>query len=613
MTTQPESDPLGFDDVEGAVLTERPTKAPTAAPPEATPFLNREYGVIGRTASTRFEPNTSSKFLFWVADKTKAGGKGVVAKGDLEIGNIVAAWADDDKDITFGSVVEMRSYSDVESFISDYLSHNFGDAAIEVPTDVSEVVVVTCNVMRNLSGRTKPLGRSQVFFPSALGIEFAYGMRDEKGEPLFTGAPIPIGVFENGDGTIAPVSIDEHFVIGPEGAHLNVSGISGLASKTSATQFVLKSVLTHTKKRVAIVMFNVKSRDLLYVDRPNTRLAEEPWSQEVYKALEIPADPFKAAYFFAPADPKDPKATQGLRTLKTRAFQWDLQQVKDDIPSLFDSMDWDDKLEGVWHSIRDAIDQEPITTYAQMLGWVKRKISDADKAQHSWVLGNHVATWRKMLSHLQRFPKSFSGLIATAGPGTDIPWNWLKPGRVYVIDIQMLNDRGKKLVFGRAIREISELMERESKVLDAVIVYVDELNKFAPSGSVKSPLKNRLVDITARGRSIGVVLFGAEQFSSSVEREIVENSSTFLFGRTESNELRTPTYAGFSDEVKTKLTMLPQGQLLAKFAKFPQPIFLKFPFPPCLPGDQFRLGEHDRQAVNDHSTDSTESEGGEPR
>ncbi len=88
-----------------------------------------------------------------------------------------------------------------------------------------------------------------------------------------------------------------------------------------------------------------------------------------------------------------------------------------------------------------------------------------------------------------------------------------------------------------------------------------------------------------------MILFGAEQFSSSVEKEIVENSSTFLFGRTESNELRTPTYSGFSDEVKAKLTMLAQGQLLAKFAKFPQPIFLKFPFPPCLPGDQFNAAE----------------------
>jgi len=105
---------------------------------------------------------------------------------------------------------------------------------------------------------------------------------------------------------------------------------------------------------------------------------------------------------------------------------------------------------------------------------------------------------------------------------------------------------------------------------------------------VRSPLKARLIDITARGRSLGLILFGAEQFISSVDKEIVENSSTYLFGRTEVNELHTPSFSSFSDEVKTKLTMLPQGQLLIKFAKFPQPIFLKFPYPPCLAGDDYK-------------------------
>lgn len=36
---------------------------------DAKPFLHLEYGVIGRTVSTKFEPNTSSKFHFWVADR----------------------------------------------------------------------------------------------------------------------------------------------------------------------------------------------------------------------------------------------------------------------------------------------------------------------------------------------------------------------------------------------------------------------------------------------------------------------------------------------------------------------------------------------------------------
>src|SRR5437868_13425441 len=165
-------------------------------PAQYLSLLNHERGVIGRTVSTKFEANTSSKFYFWVKNDEEI-------RGLLEICNIVAAVADDKTELTFGTITEMRSYSDVESFISDFLSHNFGEATVEVPTDISEVIVVTCNVMRNVSSTAKPVGRSRVYFPNALGIQFAYGILNERGEDIFSGAPIPIGIFENGDGTVA--------------------------------------------------------------------------------------------------------------------------------------------------------------------------------------------------------------------------------------------------------------------------------------------------------------------------------------------------------------------------------------------------------------------------
>ena len=79
-------------------------------------FVSDSRTSLGRTASTKFEPNTSSRFLFWIAREEED-----QASGELEIGNIVAAVSDDGSDITFGTVVEMRSYSDVDSFIADYL------------------------------------------------------------------------------------------------------------------------------------------------------------------------------------------------------------------------------------------------------------------------------------------------------------------------------------------------------------------------------------------------------------------------------------------------------------------------------------------------------------
>lgn len=265
-----------------------------------------------------------------------------------------------------------------------------------------------------------------------------------------------------------------------------------------------------------------------------------------------------------------------------------------DIPTLFDPMDFDDKMEGVWFVIQDRIERNDLTTYDQVLRWIQQQIDTANNQRppQQWIMGAHIATWSKMRSHLQRFPQSFRGLIATAGQGADLPWSELAAGSVFVVDFQSLSDRGQRLVFGRSIRAISELLESPNCELDGVVVFVDELNKFAPSGNFRTPLKSHLINVTARGRSMGLILFGAEQFASSVDKEIVENSSTYLFGRTESNELRAPNYSGLSNEVKTKLMMLPQGSLLVKFAKFQQPIFVRFPLPPCLPGDQFVLPEN---------------------
>ena len=496
-------------------------------------FLNVPYGIIGRTASTKSEPNTSTEFHFWVAARDEA-------TRHIEIGNIVTAVSDDGSDATFGVVTEMRSYSDVDSFLADFLSHNFGEAGIVVPTDVAEVIVVTCRVVRNLSNTSRPVGRSRVHFPSALGIQFAYGLVNREGQSIFTGAPIPIGVFENGDGTTASISVDEDFLIGPEGAHLNVSGISGLASKTSAVQFVLRSLLHHSQRRVAVAMFNVKSRDLLYSDVANPRAAGDAWSAAAYQALQVPPTPFANARFFAPQDPRDPDAARTLRQLPTERFRWNLQMIYRDIPSLFHDQDWDDKMEGVWFTIQEEIEAGRLVTYSQMQSWVQQEIANANQRNQIAIRSGHVLTWTKMFSHLRRFPRAFGGLIASDAGGQDIPWGKLDSGSVFVVDIQDLDDRGKRLVFGRAMRSMAEELEGETDRLDAIVVFVDELNKFAPAGNVRTPLKSRLVDITARGRSIGLVLFGAEQFASDVEKEIIENCC-----------LHRPKLASDSDPIRT--------------------------------------------------------------
>ncbi|MGO8670838.1 MAG: ATP-binding protein [Capsulimonadaceae bacterium] len=545
-------------------------------------LVNFKFGVLGRTVSTKEQPNTSGIFYFWFSRKA-------AEARPVDIGSVVVAVSDDGRELVFSMVNEIRSFGDSATFIGDYAAHGAGDPESQAASQAPEVIVGTCAVVRSLSGRTRPVTRSRILFPTAIGIQFAFGMINALGKSAFSGAAVPVGIYENGDGTIAPVSIDENYMVGPEAAHINVSGISGLASKTSTLEFCMKSLLRRSEKKIGIVVVNVKSKDLLYIDQVNNRLLNDAWSCKVYENLDMPLEGFTTARFFAPAHPKKRDMTQSQRELHTEPFKWDLQQVYPDVPTLFHPSQWDENIEGAWYVIKEEIERNNIKNYDEMMVWLDKLLSTTGLTE--WPRGFPTATWRRLKSDLKRFTQVYRGLLVDENNGIDIPWEQLTGGQVFVIDIEMLSEGGQKLVFGRVMRSVTQLLETRSTGLDSVIVFIDELNKFAPKNE-KSALKSQLIEITARGRSLGLILFGAEQFASAVEKEIVENSATFFFGRTESTEMANPIFDGLTAEMKAKLRMLPQGQTLVKFAKFPQPIFVRFPYPPAMPGDDFRMEKY---------------------
>jgi len=558
-------------------------------------LMNREFGVLGRTASTPNQPNTSGSFHFWLSADA-------AAARIIDIGSIVVAYSDDARELVFGSVSELNSVCDADSFITDYTGHGDGDAQAGLDQEVPEVIVATCLVVKTLSAKTRPVTRSMVYFPTTRGVQFAFGIVDSRGNSVFHGASVPIGIYENADGSITPVSVDENYLVGPEAAHLNVSGISGLACKTSALEFCLKSLLTYTEKKIAVLVVNVKSKDLLYLDQANPRLLNDPWSRRVYESLGLNTDPFRNSRFFAPSSTRGRGMTQSLRELTTESFRWDLQMIYQDLPALFSAADWDNNIEGAWYVIKEEIERGNIESYEAMIVWIDKLLAMSGLTE--WPKGFPIATWHKLKSDFKRFTVQYRGLITEQADGTDIPWNDLRRNQMFVVDMQMLSDGGQKLVFGNCIRAVTKLLETRSTGLDSVIVFVDELNKFAPKNE-STALKSHLIDVTARGRSLGLVMFGAEQFASAVDKQIVENSSTFIFGRTESTEMENPTYTGLSMEMKAKLRMLPQGHLLIKFPKFPQPIFVKFPFPPAMPGEDYRSNTDSRNLLlpNNNSRD----------
>jgi uncharacterized protein len=134
------------------------------------------------------------------------------------------------------------------------------------------------------------------------------------------------------------------------------------------------------------------------------------------------------------------------------------------------------------------------------------------------------------------------------------------------------------------VTKLREHLERRDLGVKHVIVFVDELNKYAPNDGADTYVRKMLLDLAERGRYLGLVLFGAQQFRSQVHRRVVGNSGTALYGRMDADELATPGYSVLSPAVKTKLATLEKGQLMVRHPHFTQPIFVRFPRPAVLRG-----------------------------
>jgi DNA helicase HerA-like ATPase len=112
-----------------------------------------------------------------------------------------------------------------------------------------------------------------------------------------------------------------------------------------------------------------------------------------------------------------------------------------------------------------------------------------------------------------------------------------------------------------------------------VILFVDELNKFAPTAGRDSPLLHDLIEIAERGRSLGVVLLSAQQFASAVHSRVIGNSATRVFGRTAPTELSQAAYRGLNEAVRGHLVRLSKGELILTHPLYRQPVKIRFPRP----------------------------------
>ncbi len=542
---------------------------------------------LGRVVATEQHPATPHQFRFWTARDTPIG-----------IGAIVRV--EGEGRVVHGVVTDGFAYSDLVSPLHAVLGADGDPGRGPEPTDRTEIRLYAAAVLRQ--DPEEPLQ------PVPLGVVFAATDADVSAalrmDAFLAGAEptgLPVGLYSAG-GIEAPVYLDADFLLGPEAAHLNITGVSGLATKTSAVTFMLASIFQSFpvhKGSVAAVCFNVKGPDLMFLDQAGDITGDD---RRIYQRLGLEAAPFGRVRCYAPYKP-DGVNLNTLRThealaANTEPLVWGLREVLDYAEVLLNRDDIDAKADAfidflaervVGKEFRDpGLRDAPflVKSFADLDGFF-RAIFDfmeaLGKGGEVWRT-HHVATIRKVRNRLGNISTRSKGLVTDDGEVNDLPWGGFEDRSVYVVDVAGLDPLAQDLVFARVVSKLREHLERRDLGVDHVVVVVDELNKYAPADGQDTYVRRMLLDLSERGRYLGLVLFSAQQFRSQVHRRVVGNAGTAVYGRMDSDELAMPVYSTISPATKAKLAALPKGELMVRHPHFTQPIFVRFPRPAVLAG-----------------------------
>ncbi len=544
--------------------------------------------IVGRVVATELHPSTPHGFRFWTGADTRLG-----------IGSIVRVDAPDRT--VYGVVTEAFAYADLARPLDAVIGADGDPTAVESePTRRAEIALWHAAVLRQLPDEPmQPVPFGAVALADDADVRVALRMDGytEGDDPR----GVPVGLYAAG-GAGAPVLLDADFLLGPEAAHLNITGVSGLATKTSAVTFLLTSIFQRfpaSKGSIAAVCFNVKGPDLCFLDQPAT-LGEDDLA--LWRRLDLAAVPFADVTVFAPhkADGVNLNTLRSHPALTDRVepLVWGLREILDYAEVVLNRDDIDAKAGALIDFLADRVvgkrfhapelrdrefEVESFADLDELFRAVFDHLEVHGRGGEVWRT-HHVATIRKVRNRLGNIATRSKGLVTDDAIANDLPWGRFRDRSVTVIDVAGVDPLAQDLVFARVISRLREHLERRDLGVDHVIVFVDELNKYAPAEGHDTYVKRMLLDISERGRYLGLVLFSAQQFRSQVVRRVIGNAGTAVYGRMDGDELALPGYATFSPAVKAKLAGLPKGELLVRHPHFTQPVFVRFPRPATLSG-----------------------------
>jgi DNA helicase HerA-like ATPase len=492
------------------------------------------------------------------------------------------------------------------------------------------------------------------FIPPAPGDLVALAEGEALSKALYLDnmeAPLPAGILRSGE----PGYINFEFVNGQKGAHINISGISGVATKTSYALFLLYSMF-HAKVRGAdkplidnvnatkAIIFNVKGEDLLFLDKPNQHFAaeESKWQQKRrsqesrYACCGLPEGPFPSVALYAPAQeganlvPDVQQRSEGVAPYLWTLHDFCLGRMLPFVLTERDAMTnlgflvghLEEKLCKLAQSqrgpdleveagdegfkleddapfgtpIESGIDFETLSArtgrtrlkrFDELVSYLEWKLltkgtSDDERAGGDplWTANQAKATREALIRRLRGASKHLRRLVRGDLPAKAFGRARLdilaSSKQVHVIDLHTLAPLAQMFVVGVLLRQVFE--EREARARGKTFVVLDELNKYAPAEG-DSPIKDVLLDIAERGRSLGIILIGAQQTASQVERRIVSNAAVRVVGRLDAAEAERAEYRFMPRSFLGRSTILAPGTMIVHQPDVPTPMMLTFPFP----------------------------------
>jgi DNA helicase HerA-like ATPase len=443
----------------------------------------------------------------------------------------------------------------------------------------------------------------------AAGLERAKALYADEME-----RPLPIGLGRDG----APVHVDLDFFDGRKGGHMSISGISGVATKTSFALFFLRmltgspQVVGEGAANLRVLVFNVKGEDLLWLDMPNRHFGTHEGAREEWATLGVRfwAPPRRRsgdvivpdtggrlsgveAFTWTPREFVDEDLlefcfTDAVDTRNQIRFISERVQVQlkrfavnvDGMPGAIALRDPRDAPDGRWHpgeSVPAHQAGHVITDLSSLVEALEEYLEPPDgrEPDPAWTAKVQQGTVSAFMRRLHAAASRFGHLIRP-GESRRIDRG---AATVTVVAIQSLHEQAQRFVVGALLKETFREKEETGQRLPLSVIVLDELNKYAPRDGT-GPLKDMLIDIAQRGRSLGVLLVGAQQTASRVAPEVLENAALRVSGRLDAAEAERAEYGWMLPSTRARARLLKPGTMVVAQPAIPVPLVVTFPFPP---------------------------------